>query len=447
MDDSIYRLRLQDVLALCVLGLLSVGVLMVQSAATNVAGRWVVRGTLPGERTPKTFTIDALGEGKALEWAAKQKLTDATIEPAEPKWDWNERGTKHAGYALGAVLVFFVVSRFDYRRLLPEQPNVWTSPAVWAMLIAAVLCAATLVPGIGHTVNGARRWIKFGPVQIQASELAKWAVVLHLAWWIALRPDSVKRITGLLSLLVPAGLLCLLVVIQDFGTAALVGVVSILMLLAGGARLRYFAVVIPPMAIAATLFVTRTPYRLQRMTSFLDPFADARGVGYHMVQSLLSFAGGGLGGRGLGNGVQKLGYLPEDTTDFIFAVVCEELGLFGAVLVMALFAGILFVAWRLVKRPGETFGRLMAFGIGAMITLQAIINVAVATVSVPTKGLSLPLVSAGGSGLLIAAAALGALASIARHPGRKLRPVNDEQLTPPPMDLTDAMLAQWTAAS
>ncbi|MBC8106959.1 MAG: FtsW/RodA/SpoVE family cell cycle protein, partial [Anaerolineae bacterium] len=155
-----------------------------------------------------------------------------------------------------------------------------------------------------------------------------------------------------------------------------------------------------------------------------------RGEGYHMIQSLLSFATGGVTGRGLGNGIQKLGYLPEDTTDFIFAVICEELGLFGALLTVALYLGIIYVAWQVVQQKRDSFGRMLAFGIGSMIGLQATINIAVATVSVPTKGLSLPLVSAGGSGLVITCAALGLLYSVTRyqHSPEEL----DEQESPEP---------------
>ena len=151
------------------------------------------------------------------------------------------------------------------------------------------------------------------------------------------------------------------------------------------------------------------------MTAFVDPWAAPQGEGYHMIQSLLSFATGGVTGRGLGNGIQKLGYLPEDTTDFIFAVICEELGLFGALLTVALYLGIIYVAWQVVQQKRDSFGRMLAFGIGSMIGLQATINIAVATVSVPTKGLSLPLVSAGGSGLVITCAALGLLYSVTQY--------------------------------
>jgi cell division protein FtsW len=156
-------------------------------------------------------------------------------------------------------------------------------------------------------------------------------------------------------------------------------------------------------------------YRWRRVTAFTDPWANPQGEGYHMIQSLLSFATGGVPGKGLGNGIQKLGYLPEDTTDFIFSVICEELGLFGAMLTITLYLGVIFVAWQAVYQKRDSFGRMLAFGVGSMIGLQAAINIAVATVSVPTKGLPLPLISAGGSGLIITCSALGLLYSVTRH--------------------------------
>ena len=161
------------------------------------------------------------------------------------------------------------------------------------------------------------------------------------------------------------------------------------------------------MLAVAAWFVMHKEYRWRRMTAFVDPWARPEGEGYHMIQSLLSYATGGVPGKGLGNGIQKLGYLPEDTTDFIFSVICEELGIFGALLTVALYLGVLYVAWQAVGQKRDNFGRMLAFGTGSMIGLQAAINIAVATVSVPTKGLSLPLISAGGSGLIITCGALG----------------------------------------
>jgi cell division protein FtsW len=205
------------------------------------------------------------------------------------------------------------------------------------------------------------------------------------------------------------------VVIEDFGTAALIGLCAFVLCLAAGMKIWHLALLIPPAGAAAVWFIQHRSYRMSRLMAFMDPFASPQREGYHMVQSLLSFSTGGLFGTGLGRGVQKLGYLPEDTTDFIFAVICEELGIFGAMLVIALYLGIIHVAWQAVRSARDGFGQLLAFGIGAMIGLQALINIAVATVSVPPKGMSLPLVSAGGSGLVITSAALGLLYSVCRQ--------------------------------
>jgi cell division protein FtsW len=214
--------------------------------------------------------------------------------------------------------------------------------------------------------------------------------------------------------LLPIGLICLLVIIQDFGTALLIAVGALAMLLAGKTRWRHLLIALPPVIAAGLWFIIHKQYRWKRITAFANPYAAPQKEGYHIIQSLLSFATGGVTGRGLGNGIQKLGYLPEDTTDFIFAVICEELGLFGALLTIALYLGLLYCAWQTLKEKKDTFGRLLAFGVGTMVCLQAMINIAVATVSVPTKGLSLPLVSAGGSGLVITCAALGLLRSACR---------------------------------
>ena len=375
MDDSIYRLRHRDILAFCVLALVFLGVIMVQSAAMTVS--------------------------------------------SEPGWRWTARGTRHAVYAVAAVFTFFVVGSVDYTRLNRRSARLWSNPIAWMTAAAAFCCAIVLIPHVGMEVNGARRWLPLGPIQVQPSELGKWAIVLFLSWWLTHRPLNLDRfVTGFIPTLIPVGVICLLVVIQDFGTAALIGLCAVTMLVAGRVKWWHLALVIPPALGAAFWFVHHKAYRWTRVTAFLDPYAHAGREGYHMIQSLLSFSTGGLTGKGLGNGIQKLGYLPEDTTDFIFAVICEELGLFGALLTVALYLGILYVAWQAMKQKRDTFGRMLAFGIGSMIGCQAMINIAVATVSVPTKGLSLPLVSAGGSGLIITCAALGLLYSVSRfrHP-------------------------------
>jgi cell division protein FtsW len=387
MTDSIYRLRHRDILCFCVLALLCLGVLMVHSA-----------------------TMRAVGDGH---------------------WHWSADGTKQLVFAAMAMGVFLLVGRMDYRELNRPATAWFGHPISWAVLAATLCCVLVLVPHVGVQINGARRWLKIGPIQIQPSELAKWAVVLFLAYVLANRPVDLDRFfKGLLPVLLPVGLLCLMVVIQDFGTAALIALCALTMLIAGRVKLWHLAIVVPPAVLAGLWFVHHEPYRGRRMTAFLDPYAAPDKEGYHMIQSLLSFSTGGVLGKGLGNGIQKLGYLPEDTTDFIFAVICEELGLFGALFTAAMYLGIIFVAWQSVKQHTDNFARLLVFGVTSMLSLQAVINMAVATVSVPTKGLSLPLVSAGGTGLIITAAALGLMYSVTRMDGEESAELSDAMSLP-----------------
>ena len=364
MSDCVERLTAGEVLALCVLGLLVVGVLAVESAAQDVGA---------------AAAVDAL------------RLSGS--------------GAKHALLAGLAVIVFWAGSRLPARWV----GQGWVGPA--AVLVAAAALVAVLVPGVGLSVNGARRWLPLpGGVVLQASELGKWAAVAWLAWRCP-RPGALSDLRGFVVTGLPVAGICLLVVIEDFGTAALIAVAALAVLLAAGAKLWHLLLAAGPAAGAGYLFVAGTPYRWGRMTSFLDPWADPEGKGFHMIQSLLSFAGGGPTGRGLGLGVQKLGYLPEDTTDFVFATWCEETGIFGAAVVVGLYLGVLAACWRAVRRAGDPHVRLLALSVGVVVGLQATINLAVATVSVPTKGMSLPLISAGGSGLLLTALMLGLLAS------------------------------------
>jgi len=478
MDASIYRMRPCDVLTVCVLALLALGVVMVQSASTtlnacitraaavdpspspnggpaapaglmavadahgvelswtpdsdsSVVGYKVCRSDAPdGAFTPiQTVAkpdcsfVDAAAPAGALSYYRLVAVDDAgresapvTLSSTRPgTWRWTPIGVRHSLYAITALATFFAVGRVRYGRFAGHDQPLFRSPVVWAIGIAGVLCVAVLVPGIGTSVNGARRWLRFGSVQLQPSELAKWATVIFLAWWLNRPSVDVRRFfRGFLPTLAPVAAICLLVVIQDFGTAVLIALCAVTMLLAGRVKLWHVLVILLPAVLVGSWFVTHKAYRMRRIMAFRDPYASPQGEGYHMIQSLLSFSSGGLGGRGLGNGIQKLGYLPEDTTDFIFAVICEELGLFGAMLTVVLYLGILYVAWQIVRQKRDDFGRLLAFGIGSMLGLQAAINIAVATVSVPTKGLSLPLISAGGTGLVITCGALGLLYSVTR---------------------------------
>jgi cell division protein FtsW len=180
-----------------------------------------------------------------------------------------------------------------------------------------------------------------------------------------------------------------------------------------GCRLWHMALMLPPVGLVAH-HMLNTPWRRERLLAFLDPWADSKGAGYHIIQSLMTIWSGGFWGRGLGNGIQKMGYLPEDNTDFIFAVICEELGFVGALMVIGLFAAFVIVGWRVMCRCQNLFGKMVAFGITAIIGLQAAINIAVVTASMPTKGIALPLISSGGTGWIMNAVAIGVLMSIER---------------------------------
>jgi cell division protein FtsW len=370
MESSIYRLRTQDVLVLVVLSLLMLGVVMVQSAASSVT--------------------NAGG------------------------WGWNSAGTKQFAYAAVSLAVFLLMGRMDYGWL--KVGTKFRSPIFWLCVVAAFTNLVVMIPHVGKSINGARRWLPLGPLQFEPSELAKWAAVLYVCYLLTRRPvDMDKFFRGFLPAMIPVAVLCLLVVIQDYGTATLIALCCLTMLLAGRVKMRYLLVLIPPALAAGMWFLMHKQYRWRRVMAFENPYADPQNQGYHMIQSLLSFSTGGLPGRGLGNGIQKLGYLPEDTTDFIFSVICEELGLFGALLTVALFLGLIYVAWQVMREKKDEFGKMLAFGVCGMVSLQAVINIAVSTVSVPTKGLSLPLISSGGSGLIITSAALGLMLSVCRH--------------------------------
>src|SRR3954447_18117299 len=202
MDVSIYRLRHRDILALCVFALLLVGVVMVQSAAMNVTG---VFG-----------------------------------------WHWTERGSRHALFAAVALVTFGIMGRIDYSILGRKASAWWRSPVLWGLLVAGFMCFAVLIPHIGMEVNGARRWLPLGVTQVQPSELAKWATVVFLAWWLSARPLDLNKFSRFVLTLVPVGALCLLIVIQDFGTAALIALCALTMMLAGRIKLWHLMVIIPP---------------------------------------------------------------------------------------------------------------------------------------------------------------------------------------------------------
>ena len=316
---------------------------------------------------------------------------------------------KQCFWALLALAVLWAVMGVDYRR--------WRGLVLPLLVVSAALLVLVLVPPFGQEINGTRRWLRWGPISFQPTELAKLALVLYLADFLARRQTVIGAFwRGFLPPLVVTGLMAGLVLRQpDLGSSVALVSVVLCMLYVAGARLGHMALVgaaaIPVIALA----VTGASYRLRRVFAFIDPWADPRGSGFQIIQSYLALGGGGLTGRGLGESKQKLFYLPEPHTDFIFAIVGEELGFVGAVFTVALFGLVLWRGMRIGLRVSEPFGALAAIGITAMLATQALVNLGVVVGLLPTKGLPLPFVSFGGSSLLVAMASVGLLLNISQH--------------------------------
>ncbi len=371
-----------------------------------------------------------LALGVVMVRSAGMAVGDGVVEPAG-RWDavWQAVGGRHTLYALLAIFAMLLGSRVDvrgmfgFRRKLDARPMGPRSFAVqakaalvnplWLMVLGSLaLVALTFVPGLGRNVNGSSRWLWVGPLSFQPSELMKWTMVLAIAWWCARRAGVMHRFFhGLVPPLLLIGVGAGMVLLEDLGTGALIGVVALAMLVAGGARWWHVGALIPLGGAAVVAAIVTSPYRVKRLLAFLDPWADPQGIGYHPIQSLLAFAHGGVTGTGLGQGVRKY-HLPEDTTDFLFPIVAEELGLAGAALVVGLLLVILWVGLAIVTECKDAFSRLVGLGVLLTIGTQAVINIAVVTVVVPTKGIALPLLSAGGTGWVMTAFMLGLVASL-----------------------------------
>lgn len=290
----------------------------------------------------------------------------------------------------------------------------WTVPMV---AVGVVLLGVVLVPGVGRTVGGARRWLPVGPFSVQPSEFAKLVCVLHLARWMADRDDGRHEAwwSYLRAMIVPGILVALVLVEPDLGTAILIGAVAAAMLVLGGIPWSYLlgaaSAVVPVLVVA----VASAGYRRRRLLAFLNPWADPSGTGFQVVQSYLALGRGGLFGQGLGQSTQKLFYLPEAHTDFIFAVIGEELGFVGAVGLCLLFVLLVWRGTRLALRYPEPYGAYLAGGCTTLIALQALINMGVVVGLLPTKGLPLPFISLGGSSLVVTCLAVGLLLNLSRR--------------------------------
>ncbi|MFO7965025.1 MAG: putative lipid II flippase FtsW [Desulfobacterales bacterium] len=288
------------------------------------------------------------------------------------------------------------------------------------LMAAIVFLAAVKIPGLGHAAGGAERWLRIGGVTFQPSEFAKPALVIYFAYSMSKKADLMQRFSiGLFPHLLVFGLMSVFMLIQpDFGSVVILAMITWIMLFVGGARVLHLSaslLALSPIAVAAVLMA---PYRFKRLLSFLNPWAYQTDEGYQIVHSLMAFGTGGLCGTGIGKGYQKLFYLPEPHTDFIFSVIGEELGLAGVLFILGLYVIIFIRGIRIALETPDTFGSLLATGLTAVLGLQVCINMGVALGLLPTKGLTLPFLSYGGSSLIFSMASAGILMNISAQKSR-----------------------------
>ncbi|HBA32957.1 MAG TPA: putative lipid II flippase FtsW [Gammaproteobacteria bacterium] len=296
----------------------------------------------------------------------------------------------------------------------------WQRFAPGLLIVAFLLLVLVLVPGIGKTVNYSTRWIPLGIFNLQVSELAKLFAFTYMASYLVRHVETTRQsLMGFIKPLLLFALIGFLVLLQpDMGTTVVLFATGMAMLFIGGVRLGLFVLIGASLVLMAALLTLSTDYRLRRVTSFLDPWADPFGDGFQLIQSLIAVGSGNWFGLGLGNSVQKLMFLPEPHTDFVFSVLAEEFGFIGITLVLLLFVAFVWRAFSisaLAEKTGHTFGAHLASGIGIWISLQAFIHIAVDIGALPTKGLTLPFVSYGGSSLMVSCLAAGILLRIARE--------------------------------
>lgn len=318
-----------------------------------------------------------------------------------------------------AVLVMYTVSCFNYRRF--SASSGWLkSPSSFLLVLSITLLILVLLPQFSTEIHRVRRWLRIpvGPITVsfQPSELAKWSLVFFLAAFCDKVGDSItlywKRFVPACAVI---AIIVGLIITEDFGTAALIFLLGVLMLIIAGVKWRHLLTPLPFAVIGFLVVLIRSPGRLLRLAAFLNPGKWADSAAYQANQSLIALGSGGLFGKGLGGGICKYGYLPADTTDFIFAIIGEELGFVGTAVVIGLFIVFVWLGLLVVIRCRDHFGRLLAGGIVLTIAIQAALNIGVVTVVLPTKGIPLPFVSAGGTSMLLSAAAVGALLNIAKQ--------------------------------
>lgn len=316
--------------------------------------------------------------------------------------------TKQALWAALGMVALFALMRVDYRK--------YNNPKL-IFPIMAITGLMLLVVFVMSGMNGAHRWVRMGPVTLQPSELAKPVIVLFLAWFLQTRIHAIENLkeTILPAVIPPLVYILLILKEPDLGTAMVCAAVLMLMLYLAGMQMKWIGVALAAAAPVLYYMLFHVAFRAARMRAFLNPEADPRGAGFHIMQSLIAVGTGGIQGRGLMEGVQKLFFLPEPHTDFIFANICEELGLIGAICVVVAFCILGYRGLRAAFLSTDPFARFLAFGLTTAILVQAFFNISVVIALLPTKGIPLPFISSGGTSVFVTLACMGVLLNVTRE--------------------------------
>ncbi|MBB5212163.1 putative lipid II flippase FtsW [Microbulbifer hydrolyticus] len=314
-------------------------------------------------------------------------------------------------YFLKRHLVFLAVGAFGALVVSRISLATWSNLS-WTLLIFALgMLLVVLIPGVGRSVNGSMRWIALGPVTVQPAEIAKFCSLIFFASFLTRRHEKLRHWSSFMVPISVLGIVAVLLLLEpDFGSVVVISGTALAMVFLAGARLPHTFLLVGLAACGLALMALVSPYRLQRLTTFLDPWGEQFAGGYQLTQSLIAFGRGEWFGVGLGNSVQKLFYLPEAHTDFVFAILAEEWGMFGGLVVIGLYATLTWSLLRLVRKALEKqafFAALLTFGIAVLLAGQAFVNMGVASGLLPTKGLTLPFVSSGGSSLVVCFALFG----------------------------------------
>ena len=313
---------------------------------------------------------------------------------------------KQLFFAVVGVLMMFGLSHLKYENL--------RKIAYAGIALCAILLILILIPPIGVKKGGATRWLQLGFFTFQVTELVKIMLIVFLAHFLTKMATHIKEFKRgiLVPIAVTAPIIGLIMLQPDFGTSIIIAVMLMGMIYLAGGRILHLSFLTVPLVVGAAVMVMMKPYRLQRWLTFLDPWKDAKKSGFQIIQSWISFGSGGPFGVGLGDGMQKLFYLPEPHTDFILSVVAEEVGFIGVAVVIVLFIFLIFQGFVIAFKASDLFGSLLAGGLTMLIALEASINIAAVVGLIPTKGLALPFMSYGGSSLVMSLAAVGILLSI-----------------------------------